>query len=229
MTIKGNRIGVSYQKSGGPLLRSGESHDRIFHLLGLVRRLTSDRKLSKNLQRILIPADELYNISIEIVEELLLLVLTEHRHSSKKNVDIKFERDTFDELGNPKISEIVDREGAIVASDEVEIEGLRTIVKDLISLRRNRRPQRPFIPPPPKKDKKSSKDEQKNKRRKRYLYSKKDLKEAKAFYNLFIHELESRHGSKERVPHEIQRSPTPWNEKDFTFKNVKIELKEKKF
>jgi hypothetical protein len=142
------------------------------------------RRIQPRLYRVFVPASDLYDLFIEVGQELLFLISAEHRRSAKKNFDIKFSKDEIDELGNPRSWEVKPKR-IMVASDELELKTLQFILENLISMKRNRRPLRSFQMPPSTEKKNSQEDKQK-KRRQRYLYSRKQIREAQAFYDITV-------------------------------------------
>jgi hypothetical protein len=219
MVIKSNRITYRYQKSGAPL--GGSSHEKIFHLQATARLIEKMRRQTIDKTRVFVPTNELYDIAIEIVEELILLVSSEHRRHPRLNVDVEFSKDELDELGNPKITRFIPK-NPLVASDQFEVGSLHIIAKDLISLKRNRRPSRSLPNKPcPGEKKRSPQGDDKKKRRKRYLYTKKELNDAKAFYGLLSEGLGLKRSKKGPLSGKSNKITNPIKPD----KNVYIELK----
>lgn len=157
--------------------------DVVSQLLALSRYITVLRRKANHLYRAFIPAHELYNIFIEVGEELLFLIREEHRRSSKQNLDVKFVPGEMDELSNPKILKIYPRD-LIVASDETEVLSLQFILENLISLKRNRRPLRELLAIP--RFKNLVKQQEEDKQGRKHLYTRRQQREAKNFYALQV-------------------------------------------
>jgi hypothetical protein len=142
MVILGKRITEAYQKAGESF--GTESDQRIPFLQNLIRRFSRIRTELPNMSRAFIPTNELYNIAIEVIEELRLSIAVEHRKSWTKNPEIVFRAGEFDELGNPKFH-VKNAKESIQAPDLSQAEELFRIEEDLVSLKRNGVPSRSRI------------------------------------------------------------------------------------
>ena len=88
-----------------------------------------------------VTAFEVYDIAIEFIDVILQVVSSEHFRNPRKNPGVKFIRDQTDIRGNDLYIKI--RYPRYLAGpDATEINQLRLIQQNLISLRRNRSPTR---------------------------------------------------------------------------------------
>lgn len=143
-----------------------ENFKKFWDLLMLSRKLRSLMDKFPSATRRSVPANDLYDLVVEVVEMVRFHVSEDHFRSGQENPEIIFRLDQADELGNAK-SYRIRKKSVVVAPAQTELEGLNNVLTALISLKRNRTEHSLNIS---FHDRKKAKKRSSRRRKKRWFY-----------------------------------------------------------